>query len=124
MAQELRRLVADRIDRLAHGGERRGQMAGMEIVVEADQRNVGGHLPAGALQRQQRAGRDIVVAGEDGGQRLAAGEQLLGGGKAEALDEVAMDDGDVVEAEPCSLSAAAMPRSRSWVSRYMRPPER
>ena len=58
-------------------------------VVEADDRDVVGHVQAFAVDGVDGTERHLVVGGKDGGRRLGQGQQLLGGGITTFLHEMA-----------------------------------
>ena len=62
---EVERGLALLVERLPHGGERRGGEPRILHVVEADDRDVGRDLQLPLLQRRDRAQRHVVVGGHE-----------------------------------------------------------
>ena len=71
------RLFAHRLNGRAHGSQRRRHQAGKRHVVEADNRDIVGHLLASLAQRHDAAAGSLVVAGENSVELHAAAQPLL-----------------------------------------------
>ena len=91
-----------------HGAQRGDRVDGAGDIVEADQRDIVGHVQLAPVQRQRGAEGHLVVGGEDGGVGLAAVEQPLHRHAAAFLVELARQHQAGVEGQAGGFQRGAV----------------